>query len=185
MAPTRYKSCVGPTLNGYMSAGRHLVATAAALMLLLEYGAAQTNPATAATRSGKVIVPDRPTAVDANVSSPVLSRPDRPERPGPSPEVRSRLERFKLDARAYLNQQETLKKRMYGANEQERSVLRQQLRELRETWLERARELRQEYRDEKVRLERRLPGHKELFDDLRDEVNDDLKPGTRPRRGTD
>lgn len=169
-----------------MRLAQQLAVTGVALVLALFHAAAQTNPTTSSTiRSGNVLAPDRPTAVDANVSATTAVRPNRPERPALSPEVQNRLERFKLDARAYLAQQEALKKRMYGANEQERAELRQQLRLLREAWLERAREMRQEYRDEKQRLERRLPGHRELFDDLKRDANDELKSGTRSRRGID
>lgn len=169
-----------------MSLGHHLVIAGGALSLALLTAAAQTNPVTSSSvRSGSVLSPDRPTAVDANVSDTSSVRPSRPERPTLEPEVRDRLERFKLEARAYLAQQEALKKKMYGANEQERAALRQQLRVLREAWLERAREMRQEYRDEKQRLERRLPGHRELFDDLRNDANDQLKSETRSRRGID
>ena len=151
--------------------------TAAGTMVLLAVAAASAqSTASDATRQGTVIVPERPTAVDANVSSAANVRPARPaERPGLPPEVQARVDRFKLDARTYLAQQQALKKQLQGANDEARAAIRENLRQLREQWLERARELRQEQNERRAELETKLRDHKELFDELRNNATEQLR----------
>ncbi len=146
---------------------------------------AQTNLTTAAGQpSGQVVVPERLTAGDGGLSSSATVRPARPERPELPAQVRARLERFKLDARAYLAQQQALKKKMAGAKDQDREALREQLRALRERWLEQAREMRQEQQAQKQELQQKLQGHKELFDEIRNNTIEQNKQTTEhSRRG--
>jgi hypothetical protein len=149
----------------------------------------QTNPTVSSSLSGgRVIVPERPTAVDANVTSFGPSRPLRPERPALPPEVSQRIDRFKLDARAYMEQQEALKKSLVGANEQERQAIRLQIHALREKWLEQVREMRKEYKDRLPELRQKLAGHSEVLDSVRNSARNQLKEmqqETKPRRGDD
>lgn len=147
-----------------------------------------TNPitSTSAQRDGTVVVPERPTALDANLGPTADVRPNLGDRQQFPAEVTARIERFKLDARVYLAQQELLKKKMTGANDQERAALREQLRSLRERWLERSREMREQYKDRKAELEMRLRDHRELFDEIRGAAAEKRREaGERPRRGTD
>jgi len=149
---------------------------------------AQTNVTTSsdAQRAGQVVVPERPTAIDANLGPTTGVVPPVGDRPQLPPEVSSRIERFKLDARAYLAQQDLLKKKMAGASDQERAALRDQLRNLREKWLERSRELREEYKDRKAELELKLRDHRELFDEIRGAAAERRRDaGERPRRGSE
>jgi len=127
------------------------------------------------TRDGTVIVPERPTAVDANVSPVTTVRPVRPGRRNLPPEVQARVERFKLDARSYLAKQEELKRQLQGANDEQRAAVRENLRQLREQWLERARELRQEQQERRAELETKLRDHKEMFDELRNNAAEQLR----------
>jgi GTP1/Obg family GTP-binding protein len=156
------------------------------LWLSLFCAAGQTNPAVSTTvSSGKVVLPERITAVDANITSAVSVRPTRPALP---PEVQAKIERFKIDARNYVAQQEALKKQLAGASEDERRVLRERIRILREAWLERAREIRKEYKDRLADLKEKLPDHSEVLDSVRSEIKDSLRQeqqGGRPRRGGD
>jgi hypothetical protein len=165
----------------------------AGALALLGCGAAlaqDTNPVSTsanAERSGTVVVPERPTAYDDNTTpnTGILPTPlgNRDQLPA---EVTSRIERFKADARRYLAQQELLKKKLAGANDQERAAIREQLRLLREKWLERSREMREQYKDRKAELESKLRDHRELFDDIRGAAAEKRREaGDRPRRGID
>ena len=152
------------------------LSVAGVTILLGVFTAGGQDTSTQPTRDGTVIVPERPTAVDANVSSAATVRPARPDlRPGLPPQVQARVERFKLDARSYLAQQEALKKQLQGANDEQRAAIREHLRQLREQWLERVRELRQEHKERQDELRSKLQDHKELFDELRNNASDQLR----------
>jgi hypothetical protein len=145
------------------------------MILLGVFAASAQSTANQPDRKGTVIVPERPTAVDANVSPTTSLRPARSERPALPPEVQARVERFKLDARSYLAKQEELKKELQGANDEQRAAIRESLRQLREQWVERARELRQEQKERRAELEIKLRDHKELFNELRNNANEQLR----------
>ena len=135
-------------------------------------------------RTGRVIVPEHLTAVDAPIVSAV--RPLRPERQELSPEVALRVDRFKRDARAYLERQEALRKQIQGANEEERIRIREQLENLRRQWLERSRQMREEFQDRRAELMQRLPDHREMLENARDTAREQLKDSrgqVRKRRG--
>jgi hypothetical protein len=157
-----------------------------AILLMVSAAPAQTNPFNTASqpkRSGKVVVPNRPTATDsANVSASNL-RPPRVERPNLPPEVRARIERFKLDANTYLAQQQALKKQFQGANDRERAAIREQMKELQQQWVERSKEMRKEYKERQAELREKLSEYRELLDNVRG--NTLLDTGGRPRRGED
>ena len=166
------------------------LSVAGAVTLLTVAGVfAQTNPtdnATQPVRVGQVVVPERPTATDAATTSNL--RPALTERPKLPPEVLDRIERFKLDSRKYIEQQEALKKRLLGADDKERAIIRARIQDLREQWLERARELRAEYRDRQQELIEKLPGHREVLESIRSSAQEQLKDAqrdTRTRRGDD
>jgi uncharacterized protein YukE len=148
----------------------YLAVTVAGAFLAVTAAEAQTNPTTAVTapvREGQVVVPERPTLTDGGANPTADLRPNRPERPNLPPQVLSRIERFKLDARAYLAQQQALKKRLEGANDQDRAVLQERLGKLRDEWKERAVEMRKEYKDRQRELADKLPEYRELLDNLR------------------
>jgi hypothetical protein len=174
-----------------MKLTKPIVAGAIAVWLARDGAWGQTNPPPTSSlppRSGQVLLPERPTAVDANVNPTSNLRPSRPERPPLSPEVQNRINRFKLEARAYLEKQEALKKQLIGANEKERAVIRERLRESREQWLERARELRKEFRERQQELLDKMPEYRELFNALRNTAQQQLQETqqeTRTRRGND
>jgi len=156
------------------------------VLLMAGAAAAQTNPVNTAAqprRNGRVIVPERPTSTDsANVTSSNL-RPPRAERPHLPPEIQARIERFKLDANAYLARQQALKKQFQGANDRERAAIREQMKELQQQWVERSKEMRKEYKERQAELREKLSEYRELLDNIRG--NTLLDSGGRPRRGDD
>src|SRR5262245_31711946 len=160
---------------------------AAVFLVAIHTTGAQTNNGKGSEngkRKGQVLVPDRPTAPDANVGNQGSVKP--PKNSELPPEVSKRVDRFKLDAKAYLDAQEALKKQMVGASDTERAALREQLRLLREKWLERSRELREEYKERRAELEDKLKDHRELFDELRNAAADRKQnSGGHHRRGGD
>ncbi len=146
---------------------------------------AQTNPLDTANQvnlDGKVIVPERLTSTEpANLAESNL-RPARNERPSLPPAVLSPVERFKLEARAYIEREEALKKKLVGANEQDRAALRERIKSLREQWSERSRELRKEFKERRDELADKMPDRQELFNSIRDNAQRPLQDGRdRPR----
>ena len=142
----------------------------AAVALCLWIGAAsvlaQTNITPAAgTRVGKIVVPDAPANSDAITS---VTRPTVAERPSLPPEVLERIQKFRKDAQAYLDQEQAIKKRLQGANDQERARLREDLRLMRQKLLEQQRQLREEFRDRITELRSKLQDRSEMLDALKD-----------------
>jgi len=152
------------------------------LWIGLAQGFAQTNPTPTLndTRSGKVVAaPDPPLASDS--LTPVV-RPKIQERPDLTPEVQDRLQRFRREAKAYLDKEQELKKRLQGANDQERARLRAQLEELRQKNLERVRELREELRTRGDELRDKLRDHADVINSAtKDKARD--AHSNRDRRG--
>jgi len=139
---------------------------------------AQTNPvnsSTAVTRSGQVLSPERPTAIDATALTTANVRPTTTVRPALPADVQARIDRFKLDARAYLAEQQALKKKLVGANDQERQIIRDRLRVMRQQWLEQASEMRREFKDRVLDLQEKLPAYKDLLDSAKENARDQLK----------
>ncbi len=160
---------------------------ALAILAVLLTGAAvsaQTNPATANTtkRTSQVVQPEKLTTTDANVTAANL-RPSLSERAPLPPEVAARIERFKQDARSYLAKQDALKKQLQGASDRERAGIREQLKELRQHWLERSKEMRKEYKERQTELADKLSEYRELLDNIRTTAGRDA--GGRTRRGDD
>ena len=153
---------------------------------------AQTNVITPSTRdwSGRVVLPDsdQPTSVDSINTLSQLQRPTRLEQNKLPPEVQERLRIFEQVRKRYLEQQEILRRRLLGATDQDRARIRAQIQTLREHWLERARQLRQEFKDRQRELLDKLPGHREVLENAReaarDQVRDQMRD-TRDRRGQD
>jgi hypothetical protein len=152
--------------------------------LLAASAVAQTNPVDAATepvRDGQVIVPERPTTDSTSPTASIL-RPPRTERPNLPTAVLSPVERFKIEARAYIESEQVLKKKLEGANDKDRAAIRERLKSLREQWSERARELRKEFRERRDELADKMPDRQELFNSIRDNAQRTLQDGRdRPR----
>ena len=195
--PTRFKesrSCRGdeagalrrsplPYVSGYSF--REIALVVLLLCLGLGGAAAQTNLNSTAgvTREGESVQPEKLTATDVSTTSNL--RPDRPERSDLPPEVMERIQDFRRDAREYLKQQEALKKQLEGANDEERALIRKQIEELRRQWLEKAREMRKEFRQRQAELLDKMPDYREVIDSARDAALQDAQldaQTTRPGR---
>jgi len=162
---------------------------AGVLIWLAASGAlAQTNVTSTSqpTREGQTVSPDKLTVTDVSTTSNL--RPTRTERQKLPPEVLDRLEKFKQSARDYLNKQEDLKKQLQGANDKERAAIREKIKQLREHWLEQAREFRKEFRDRQEDLRRKIPEYGPLLDSVRAAAKESAtqsQTDTRPHRGED
>jgi hypothetical protein len=160
---------------------KRAIAVVAGVWIGLATTLAQTNiTPSAGTRVGKIVVPDAPANSDA--ISPVV-RPATTDRPTLSPEVQARIQKFRKDAQAYLDREQAIKKRLQGANDQDRQKLREELRLMREKLLEQQRQLREEFRDRLSELRSKLQDRSELFDNLKDAAG--AANSGRNRRGTE
>lgn len=159
---------------------KHLTPVVALLGLCLWIPAAWAQPdpqARPRDRVGRVVAPDRPRGNLDPMALSSVGRPSRPEYNELPLEVRQKIERFKSEARAYLDRQEALRKQLSGVTtDAERDRIREQLNNLRDQWLERARTLREEFRERRGELLNRLPGHREVLDDAKDNLRDKHHP---------
>lgn len=164
---------------------KYLVLTLTATFFAVSGALAQTNPVNSTTqpvRDGKVIVPERPTSTDSSLTSESNLRPPRDERPSLPPAVLDPVQRFKLEAREYIASEQTLKRKLEGANDKDRAILRERIKTLREQWSERARELRKEFKERRDELADKMPDRQELFNSIRDNARQTLQDGRdRPR----
>ena len=151
---------------------------------------AQTNVTTSTTKDvvGRVVLPDQPPTVDSINAQPLADRPLRLERNKLPPEVLERIRIFEQARKRYLEQQEALLRQLRGATDEERARIRQQVQRAREQWLERARQLRQEFKDRLPDLRDKLPRHREVLEGAREAAREQLRDQTRDpsnRRGQD
>jgi hypothetical protein len=112
-----------------------------------------------------VVRPDMPVRPD---------RPERPERPPLPPELKALLEKFETAREEYLKEQAELFKQLRGATEADREAIRAQIKEKREIWIEKTKEVREEIRKRLEELKDKLPTRREILD------NAGPRPGTRP-----
>src|SRR6185295_1741948 len=116
-------------------------------------------------RTGRVL---QAPAGETVTPSPLTTRPDRPERPALSQDIKDRLQRFEQLREEYLREQRDLKRRLQGATDEDREKIRQLLQERREAWLEKLRTLREEARERLADLKAALPQHQEVLDAARE-----------------
>ena len=146
-----------------------------------------TNPATSVVsdRDGQVIAPVNAGATDSlDPAASAFHRNDL------GATIRERLQSFEQLRKAYLERQRTLTQKLRGASEDERDMIRQQLRETRQQWLDQARQLREQARERLQELKERLPNHGEILDAAREQAREQVREGLeaareRARRGTD
>jgi hypothetical protein len=160
-----------------------MAATAITVAAATAYG--QTNLSTAvkpAQRQGRIVVSDQQ-ATDLGLN--VGITPTTVDRRNLSEAVKLRLERFELSREAYLREQEQLKKRLNGAaTEAERERVRALIRDRRDDWLRRMRELRAQSKDRILELRRQLPSKGEVLDAARQNAREAIQD-IRKRRGQD
>ncbi len=114
----------------------------------------------------------------------------RPEKPRPTSEVtavvrpealqpaelRNLIERFQTEREQFLTRQKQLALQLREATDEQRTELREQMRDNLDQWREMQLEFRTQLRDRAVELRRELQGQ------LRDVVNEGSKEGGEPRR---
>ena len=169
-----------------MNCIQQTILTGVAVWLFALSAAAQTNvtPSVQPLREGQAVSPDKLTVTDSSTDSNL--RPQRAERQKYPPEVLARLEKFKQQARDYLNQEQELKKKLQGANDRERAAIRERMKQAREEWLERSREFRKEFRERQRELLEKLPDYREVLDSARAAAQQSAtSTDTRPHRGED
>jgi len=158
------------------------VAFVLGLLLVETQCPAQTTsaPPTTTARNGQVVQLDQPPPAQDNVFSgnPMGFTSDGNKNVNLSPAVQDRIERFKQDAKLYMEKQEALKKQLQGANDTDRARIREQLRALRQEWLDRAREIRS---DTKARIRELPSSYNELKNSLQKQ---EPQSGRRHRPGT-
>jgi hypothetical protein len=133
-------------------------------------------------REGRIVVSDQQ-AVDLGIN--LGPGPTAIDRQNLSEPVKLRMQRFELSRDAYLREQEQLKKRLNGATtETERERVRLLIRDQREAWLRRMRELRAQSKDRVAELRRQLPSKGEVLDAARENAREAIQD-IRKRRGQD
>jgi hypothetical protein len=146
---------------------------------------AQTNLTTAVKttdREGRIVVSDQQ-ATDLGLT--ISLGPTAVDRQNLSDAVKLRLQRFEMSRDAYLREQAQLRKRLDGAaTEAERERVRALIKEKRDEWLRRMRELRAESKDRIAELRRQLPSKGEVLDAARENAREAIKD-IRKRRGQD
>jgi hypothetical protein len=115
------------------------------------------TPAKTTDRDGKIIVSD-PQATDVGIRTTT-------DRQKLSQQVKDLLQRFEGTRDAYLKEQEELRRKQRGAaTESERELVRAQIKEARDAWLERSRVLREELKDRIAELRPLMPQRSEILD---------------------
>ena len=172
-----------------MSLWRNILAAGVAILVATAPAAfAQTNvdsiaPTVKTTeREGRIVVSDQQ-AVDLGIN--ISLGPTTVDRQNLSDAVKLRLQRFELSRDSYLREQAQLRKRLDGAaTEAERERVRALIKDQREAWLRRMRELRAQSKDRVLELRRQLPSKGEVLDAARENAREAIKD-IRKRRGQD
>ena len=100
-------------------------------------------------------------------------------------ETRDRLRRFEAVREAYLKEQEELRKKLRGAaTEAERDRVRELIRQTRQEWLDRMRQLREESARRIRELPSVMPDMREVLSNARENARDAALE-VRKRRGQD
>jgi hypothetical protein len=145
-----------------------VLAVSLAAWLFVPSGSAQVLPGTTniADRVGRIILPDHK-PLDTSSSS-LAARPPRIERPDLAPEIKLRMARFEQSREAYLARQEELLRKLGGATDSDRELIRKQLQQLRDEWRERARALQEDAKTRMRELQSELPRYRDALRDAQE-----------------
>ncbi len=171
-------------MNWKKSAG--LLGVLLTLSQVAAWGQTNISTSSGVKREGQVVSPEKLTVTDTTPATSL--RPARAERQQLPAVVEDRVQHFRTEARAYLVQQEQLKKKLAGANDKERAAIREQIKQLRSQWLEQAREMRKEFRQRQQELMEKLPDYREVIDSARNAAQQQAlqaQQEIRRRRGSD
>jgi len=147
------------------------------------FGQTNITPTVKTTeREGRIVVSDQQ-ATDLGIN--LNPGPATVDRQNLTPAVKERVQRFEFSRDAYLREQEILKKRLSGAaTEAERERVRAMIKDKRQDWLSRMRELRAQSKDRIAELRRQLPSKGEVLDAARENAREAIQD-IRKRRGQD
>ena len=132
-------------------------------------------------REGRIVLSEQQ-ATDNGINS---VGPTAGDRQNLTPAVRDRLQRFELSRDAYQREQAQLQKRLNGAaSEAERERVRALIKDKRDAWLRRMRELRTQTKDRIGELQSKLPPRREILDEAKKDARDAIRE-IRKRRALD
>ena len=156
-----------------------LLAAAATCFGQVSNGTSITPVVKSTDREGRIVVSDQQ-AVDSGIVGPTAI-----DRQNLAPAIKERLQRFEIPRDAYLLEQQQLRRRLNGATtEAERERVRALIKEQRDAWLRRTRELRAQSKDRIAELRRQMPSKSEVLDAARENAREAIKD-LRKRRGQD
>ncbi len=159
-----------------------------AVLLLAVAGSARAQltssvEAVRTERVGQVVAPDEKLLSDGFLTP--AARPEVTDLRKLPPEIRERIRRFEVVREAYLKEQEDLRKRLRGAvTDAERDRIRELMRQARQEWLDRARNLREESLRRIRELPSVMPDMREVLSNARENARD-AAATARKRRGQD
>ena len=173
-------------VSAMSSLRKRFAALVATLLGVAMPAAAQLTTAVEVTKTdriGQVLTTDEKLVTDGFVDLAV--RPESTDLRRLPPEIRERLRRFEVVREAYLRDQEELRKRFRGAaTDAERERVRELMRQTRQEWLDRSRQLREESLRRIRELPTVMPDMREVLSNARDNARDAARE-VRKRRGQD
>jgi len=161
-----------------MNAMNNLTAVIA-LGLFLGTAAARSQtgitPTTPKDRVGRVITPNPPKG-NLDPMTQTGTRPVLQERNAVSPEVQNKLLTFRSQADAYVRQQDELRKQLIGAaTDAERERVREQMRTIRDKWLDIQRQVREDAKERASELMQQVPNRREVLREATQEKAAEIK----------
>jgi flagellar motility protein MotE (MotC chaperone) len=141
---------------------RRGIASSALMTLFPVVAAAQDSPPPAQAQPPIV---ERPTVVAPTAPPDRPNLPARPERPAvpgqppPSQEIKDLTRNFQAARQAFVQQQQELQRQLKMATDEQRKIVRQQLKENLEQWLEQQRQMRDDTREQ---LKQIAPGLRDV-----------------------
>jgi vacuolar-type H+-ATPase subunit H len=166
-----------------MKAIKHLTAVIG-LGLFVGTAAAQQQPpnitpTTPKDRVGRVLTPHPPKG-NLDPISTATTRPQLQERNAVSQEVQDKINSFNTQRDAYVRQQEELRKQLIGAaTDTERERIREQLRTVRERWLDIQRQVRENAKERATELMQQMPNRREMMREAAQEKASEVKSGVQ------
>ena len=126
---------------------------------------AQTSGAPAQPSIGNRPVVVAPTPPPERATLP--PRPERPTNPGqpaPAQEVKDLVRDFQAARRAFQKQQQELQRQLKTATEEQRAIIREQLKENLQQWLEQQKAQIQELREQAKDIKNNVPALRDVVD---------------------
>jgi gas vesicle protein len=129
---------------------------------------AQTNTARPAIANRPVVVAPTIPPGRANLP-PRPERPPVPGRPAPAQDVKDLVRDFQSARQAFLKQQQELQRQLKTATDEQRALIREQLKENLQQWLEQQKAQIQELREQAKEIKNNVPALRDVIDSGRGE----------------